>query len=87
MAEHHDTVIPTGSTGFIGSALINKLAGRFALVGLDRAVTHQPPPAAASCRVCLYRPDLGRSRSGRLAARADGLWHPHRFGDPSCRIF
>ena len=46
MAEHHDTVIVTGSTGFIGSALINKFAGRFALIGLDRATAHQPPPAA-----------------------------------------
>lgn len=46
MAEHKDTVIVTGSSGFIGSALINKLAGRFALVGFDRAVARQPPPAA-----------------------------------------
>jgi nucleoside-diphosphate-sugar epimerase/uncharacterized membrane protein len=46
MAEHHDTIIVTGSTGFIGSALINRFAGRFALIGLDRATAHQPPPAA-----------------------------------------
>jgi nucleoside-diphosphate-sugar epimerase len=46
MAEYKDTVIVTGSTGIIGSALINKLAGRFALIGLDRAVARQPPPAA-----------------------------------------
>src|SRR5437667_1687966 len=46
MAQPKETVIVTGSTGYIGSALINKLAGRFALVGLDRAATRQPPPAA-----------------------------------------
>ena len=46
MTKRSNTVIATGSTGFIGSALINKLAGRFALVGLDRAVSHQPPPVA-----------------------------------------
>jgi nucleoside-diphosphate-sugar epimerase len=46
MAEIHETVIVTGSTGFIGSALINEFAGRFALIGLDRATAHQPPPAA-----------------------------------------
>ncbi len=40
------TVIVTGSTGYIGSALINSSAGRFSLVGLDRAATRQPPPAA-----------------------------------------
>jgi nucleoside-diphosphate-sugar epimerase len=41
-----DVVIITGSSGFIGSALVNKLAGRYRLVGLDRAASHQPPPAA-----------------------------------------
>jgi nucleoside-diphosphate-sugar epimerase len=43
---NNGTVIITGSTGFIGSALIHKLAGRYALVGFDRAVARQPPPAA-----------------------------------------
>ncbi|MFC0808855.1 NAD-dependent epimerase/dehydratase family protein [Ensifer sp. P24N7] len=46
MAEQIDTIIVTGSTGYIGSALVNSLAGRFALIGLDRAATRQPPPAA-----------------------------------------
>lgn len=46
MVERGDTVIATGSNGFIGSALINKLSGRFSLVGLDRAPAHQRPPAA-----------------------------------------
>lgn len=46
MAKRKDTVIVTGSTGFIGSALVNSFANRFALVGLDRAATLQPPPAA-----------------------------------------
>lgn len=46
MAARKDTVIVTGSTGLIGSALVEKLAGRFSLVGFDRAATRQPPPAA-----------------------------------------
>jgi len=46
MAQHKDVVIVTGSTGFIGSALINRFADQFRLIGLDRAATHQPPPAA-----------------------------------------
>ncbi|KUM28558.1 DNA polymerase III subunit epsilon [Mesorhizobium loti] len=46
MAGRKDTVIVTGSTGFIGSALVNRLADRFRLVGFDRAATRQPPPAA-----------------------------------------
>ncbi|MGH8185747.1 MAG: NAD-dependent epimerase/dehydratase family protein, partial [Steroidobacteraceae bacterium] len=41
-----DVVIITGSSGFIGSALIGKLAGRYALVGFDRAASRMPPPAA-----------------------------------------
>ncbi|MCW5701637.1 MAG: NAD-dependent epimerase/dehydratase family protein [Bradyrhizobium sp.] len=44
MTDRSHTVIITGSTGFIGSALIDKLASRFALIGLDKAPTHQPSP-------------------------------------------
>ena len=43
---NNGTVIVTGSSGFIGSAIIRKLAGRYALVGFDRAMARQPPPAA-----------------------------------------
>jgi len=32
MAQHKDAVIVTGSTGFIGSALINKFADQFRLM-------------------------------------------------------
>ena len=41
-----ETVIITGSSGFIGSALVNKLAGRFRLVGFDKIASRTPPPAA-----------------------------------------
>ena len=41
-----EAVIITGSSGFIGSALINKLARRFALVGFDQMASRSPPPAA-----------------------------------------
>jgi nucleoside-diphosphate-sugar epimerase len=40
--DKQDVVIITGSSGFIGSALIKKIAGRFALVGFDRVTSHQP---------------------------------------------
>lgn len=46
-----ETVIITGSSGFIGSALVNKLAGRFKLVGLDK-IAHRTPPPTAEC-VCI----------------------------------
>ena len=45
MAER-DVVVITGSSGFIGSALINKFAGKFSLIGFDRMASHAPPPAA-----------------------------------------
>jgi nucleoside-diphosphate-sugar epimerase/uncharacterized membrane protein len=45
MSERHVIVI-TGSSGFIGSALVNKFAHRFSLVGFDRMASHSPPPAA-----------------------------------------
>lgn len=41
-----DVVVVTGSSGFIGAALINKFAGDFSLVGFDRMASHAPPPAA-----------------------------------------
>ncbi|MGY3618134.1 NAD-dependent epimerase/dehydratase family protein [Bradyrhizobium sp. USDA 10063] len=50
MAECNDTIVVTGSPGFIGSAPIKKLARRFALVGLDRMTTHQPQPTID----CIY---------------------------------
>ena len=50
MTECKDTIIVTGSTGFIGSALIKKFASRFALVGFDRMTTHQPQPTVD----CIY---------------------------------
>lgn len=41
-----NVVLITGASGFIGSALIDKLAGRYTRVGLDRAPSRSPPPAA-----------------------------------------
>ena len=43
-------VIVTGSSGFLGTALIKKLAKRFTVVGFDRALPPHPP-AEAEC-VC-----------------------------------
>ena len=41
-----EVVIVTGSSGLIGSALIEKLAGHFALVAFDKVASRLPPPAA-----------------------------------------
>lgn len=64
MSEDREVVVVTGSSGFIGSALIEKLAGHFTLVGLDRE-TSPHPPAAAEC-VCI---DLTADESVEAALR------------------
>lgn len=46
-----DVVVVTGSSGFIGSALVKRLAERYRVVGLDRAVSPHPP-AEAEC-ICV----------------------------------
>jgi nucleoside-diphosphate-sugar epimerase len=43
MTERRDTVIITGSSGFIGEALLGKLAASFRIIGLDRRPPRQLP--------------------------------------------
>ncbi|PXX95795.1 NAD-dependent epimerase/dehydratase family protein [Halomonas sp. LBP4] len=64
MSEETDVVILTGSSGFIGSAVVEKLVGRFALIGFDRE-TPPHPPASAEC-VCI---DLTDDESVEAALR------------------
>jgi nucleoside-diphosphate-sugar epimerase/uncharacterized membrane protein len=56
------TVIVTGSSGFIGSALVKRLARRFRVVGFDRDMPPHPP-AQAEC-VCI---DLSEDASVEAA--------------------
>lgn len=49
MPEHKDLVVLTGASGFIGSALIKRLAERYTLVALDRP--GPPDPPAPACAV------------------------------------
>jgi nucleoside-diphosphate-sugar epimerase len=51
MNDGREVVVVTGSSGFIGSAVIEKLARRFTLVGFDREISPHPP-AAAEC-ICI----------------------------------
>src|SRR5947209_19833078 len=41
-----ETIIVTGSSGLIGSAVIKRFAERFRVVGFDREGPPHPPPAA-----------------------------------------
>jgi nucleoside-diphosphate-sugar epimerase len=47
MTERRDTVIITGSSGFIGEALLDKLAASFRIIGLDRRPPRQLPTNAS----------------------------------------
>nr|MBA2771139.1 NAD-dependent epimerase/dehydratase family protein [Sphingomonas sp.] len=42
-----DVVLVTGASGFIGSAVIDRLAGKYTIVGLDRPGSPAPDPAVA----------------------------------------
>ncbi|HEY9236941.1 MAG TPA: NAD-dependent epimerase/dehydratase family protein [Phenylobacterium sp.] len=59
-----DVVIVTGSSGFIGSALVKRLAERYRVIGFDRDVPPHPP-AEAEC-ICI---DLTDDASVRAAFR------------------
>ncbi|MEI8647108.1 NAD-dependent epimerase/dehydratase family protein [Paraglaciecola sp. Hal342] len=59
-------VIVTGSSGYIGSAVITALASDYQLVGFDReAAPH--PPAVAEC-VCI---DLTKEKSGNCVGTCE----------------
>lgn len=57
-------LIVTGSTGRIGSALLERFKGKFNLIGFDREMSPHPPPFA-EC-VCV---DFGSDKSVELALR------------------
>jgi len=59
-----DVAIVTGSSGFIGSALVKRLAQRYRVIGFDREVPPHPP-AEAEC-VCI---DLTDESSVQAAFR------------------
>ena len=57
-------MIVTGSSGFIGSAVVKRLAERYRVIGFDRDVPPHPP-AEAEC-ICI---DLTDEASVRAAFR------------------
>ncbi|MBX9625528.1 MAG: NAD(P)-dependent oxidoreductase [Gemmataceae bacterium] len=69
MDREHETVIVTGSSGLIGSAVVRRLGGRFRIAGLDRDGPPHPPPEAECVCVDLtsdegVRAALDRVRRG-----------------------
>jgi nucleoside-diphosphate-sugar epimerase len=64
VTDAQDVVIVTGSSGFIGLAVIETFAEQFRLIGFDREISPHPPPAA-EC-VCI---DLTSDASVEAAFR------------------
>ncbi|WP_230534300.1 NAD-dependent epimerase/dehydratase family protein [Microvirga roseola] len=71
MPESKDVVVLTGATGFIGSALIKRLADRYTVVALDRPGPPDPPAPA-------HAVDFDLSSDEKIAAALDEV--RRRFG-------
>jgi nucleoside-diphosphate-sugar epimerase len=68
MGVSNEIVLVTGSSGFIGSAVVERLADQFRVVGLDRPGLPHPPPAAECVDV-----DLASDESVEQAL--DHIWN------------
>src|SRR3546814_17991769 len=75
----YDIVLSTGSSGYLGAAIVRKLADEYTLVGLDRPGGPAPPSSAHQIDL-----DLGSDKSvgealgqvrakfgGRIASRSE----------------
>src|SRR3546814_436288 len=67
-----ETIVITGSSGFLGGALISRFAERYDIVGLDFALPPNPPPLFEAVRVDLtsdasVKAALDRVRAGALS--------------------
>jgi NAD dependent epimerase/dehydratase family len=71
MTERRDTVIITGSSGFIGEALLGKLAASFRIIGLDRR-----PPRQLLTNASFEEIDLTSDESVAVALAKIGKRRP-----------
>jgi nucleoside-diphosphate-sugar epimerase len=62
----NETIIVTGSSGLIGSALVNRLAERYRVVGFDLERPPHPPPVAECVCVDLTSDDSARAGLDRV---------------------
>ncbi len=74
MPKRKPTLLITGSTGFVGSALIQHFGTRFDLVGLDLDVSKDPPKSAESIGI-----DLGSEYSIHTALQRVRAAHGTRI--------
>ncbi|WP_137390411.1 NAD-dependent epimerase/dehydratase family protein [Rhodoligotrophos defluvii] len=70
MTEKRDTAIVTGSSGFIGRAIVARLAERYNVVGLDLHEPAELPPSATFERIDLTSDDSVHEALARVRERA-----------------
>ena len=68
----NDVVLITGASGFIGGAIIRRLAGQYTLVGLDRAEAKDPPAPAQAIELDLASDKAVLSAFETVRARFGG---------------
>jgi len=68
----NDVVLITGASGFIGGAIIYRLAGQYTLVGLDRAEAKDPPAPAQAIELDLASDEAVRSAFETVRDRFGG---------------
>jgi len=74
MSKQRDTILVTGSSGFLGYAVARALSGAYNVVGFDRRAPSHPPPTAE----CLYidlttEPSLARGLDALRDLHGDRL--------------
>lgn len=69
MAQPQGTVIITGSSGYIGTALINRLAGDFTIVGIDRPGAPIPSNKAHTLAIDLESDESVRATMNEVRKR------------------
>jgi nucleoside-diphosphate-sugar epimerase len=72
MPARHDTIIATGSSGFIGEALVARLAARFRVIGLDRQAPKQLPSTAKFEEIDLTSDQSVRRVMGKIREKHGG---------------
>ena len=72
MTTHNETVVITGSSGFIGQRLVEKMAPQFQVVGLDVAEPQQLPPNASFARFDLTTDEGVRDALRQVRERRAG---------------
>ena len=70
-----NVVLVTGSSGFIGSAVVDRLAQRYTVIGLDRPGEPHPPASAYAVDADLGSDESVHAAMSEVRARSATGWH------------